>query len=47
MTENDRKRMLGHSFGGDITNKVYGHRTLKELRTGPVELLEKVVLQTG
>ena len=32
MTENDRKRMLGHSFGGDITNKVYGHRTLEELR---------------
>ncbi len=31
--ENDRKRMLGHSFGGDITNAVYGHRTLEELRT--------------
>lgn len=29
--ENDRKRMLGHSFGGDVTNSVYGHRTLKEL----------------
>lgn len=23
--ENDRKRMLGHSFSGDITNRVYGH----------------------
>ena len=31
--ENDRKRMLGHSFGGDVTNAVYGHRTLEELRT--------------
>lgn len=31
--ENDRKRMLGHSFGNDITNGVYGHRTLEELRT--------------
>ena len=31
--ENDRKRMMGHSFKGDITNSVYGHRTLEELRT--------------
>lgn len=30
--ENDRKRMLGHSFGSDVTNAVYGHRTLEELR---------------
>lgn len=30
--ENDRKRMLGHSFGGDVTNAVYGHRTLEDLR---------------
>ena len=29
--ENDRKRMLGHTFK-DITNKVYGHRTVEELR---------------
>ena len=33
VNENDRKRMLGHSFGKDITNSVYGHRTLEELRT--------------
>ncbi|MCD8396132.1 MAG: integrase [Lachnospiraceae bacterium] len=33
VNENDRKRMLGHSFGGDITNGVYGHRTLDELRS--------------
>lgn len=32
VNENDRKRMLGHSFGGDITNGVYGHRTVEELR---------------
>lgn len=30
--ETDRKRMLGHSFGSDITNGIYGHRTLEELR---------------
>lgn len=24
--------MLGHSFGSDVTNGVYGHRTLEELR---------------
>lgn len=36
--ENDRKRMLGHSFGNDITNSVYGHRTLEELR----EEIEKI-----
>ena len=29
--ENDRKRMLGHSFQ-DVTNKVYGHRSLEDLR---------------
>lgn len=33
VNENDRKRMLGHSFGTDITNGVYGHRTLEDLRT--------------
>lgn len=32
VNENDRKRMLGHSFGQDITNRVYGHRTLENLR---------------
>lgn len=31
--ENDRKRMLGHSFGNDVTNEVYGHRSLEDLRT--------------
>lgn len=38
VNENDRKRMLGHSFSGDITNKVYGHRMLDDLR----EQLEKI-----
>ena len=32
VNENDRKRMLGDSFGSDITNGIYGHRTLEELR---------------
>lgn len=32
VNENDRKRMMGHSFGGDITNAKYGHRTLDDLR---------------
>lgn len=30
--EADRKRLLGHSFGSDITNGIYGHRTVEELR---------------
>ncbi len=38
VTENDRKRMMGHSFGADITNGIYGHRTLEELR----EEIEKI-----
>lgn len=38
VNENDRKRMLGHSFGNDETNKVYGHRTIQELR----EEIEKI-----
>lgn len=42
VNENDRKRMLGHSFGDDITNKVYGHRTLDELRTQ----IEKIKIPT-
>lgn len=32
VNENDRKRMLGHSFGKDITNSVYGHRTAEDLK---------------
>lgn len=42
VAENDRKRMMGHSFGGDITNAVYGHRTLDELRT-EIEKIKKEV----
>lgn len=33
VNENDRKRMLGHSFGTDITNGIYGHRDIEDLRT--------------
>lgn len=32
VNENDRKRLLGHSFGNDITNQKYGHRSLEDLR---------------
>ena len=32
VNENDRKRMMGHSFGNDITNATYGHRTTEQLR---------------
>ena len=32
VNDNDRKRMLGHSFGKDITNSIYGHRSLDDLR---------------
>lgn len=38
--ENDRKRMLGHSFGNDITNAKYGHRSLKDLRV-EIEKIKK------
>lgn len=38
VSEADRKRMMGHSFGADVTNGVYGHRTLEDLR----EELEKI-----
>lgn len=31
VAENDRKRMLGHSFQ-DVTNKTYGHRSVEDLR---------------
>lgn len=31
VNENDRKRMMGHSFGSDITNATYGHRTINDL----------------
>ena len=40
VNENDRKRMMGHSFGNDITNAKYSHRTTEELR---VEI-EKITL---
>lgn len=38
--ENDRKRMLGHKFE-DITNSIYGHRTLEDLR----KEIEKICLK--
>lgn len=38
VNEADRKRMMGHSFGSDITNGVYGHRTLEDLRIEIVKI---------
>lgn len=38
VAENDRKRMLGHALG-DITNDVYGHRTVEDLR-GEIEKIK-------
>ena len=40
VNENDRKRMLGHSFGNDVTNRVYGHRDLKDLKM-EIEKIDK------
>lgn len=39
----DRRRMLGHSFGSDLTNGVYGHRDLDELRS-EIEKIKTPVL---
>ena len=32
VNEADRKRLMGHSLKGDITNGTYGHRGVEELR---------------
>lgn len=40
VNENDRKRMMGHSFGNDITNQKYSHRTVDELR----KEIEKIIV---
>lgn len=32
VNENDRKRLMGHSFQKDITNATYGHRSLDDLK---------------
>lgn len=36
--EADRKRLMGHSLSNDVTNGVYGHRTVEELRES-IELI--------
>ena len=41
VNEADRKRMLGHSLKNDITNGVYGHRSVKELSVQ----IEKIKIQ--
>lgn len=40
--ENDRKRMIGHAFKDDVTNAVYGHRTVEDLRAE----IEKIQIPT-
>lgn len=40
--ERDKKLMLGHTFQ-DVTNKVYGHRSLEDLRNE----LEKIKIHTN
>lgn len=40
VNENDRKRMIGHAFGNDVTNRVYGHRDLRDLRI-EIEKIDK------
>ena len=42
INENDRKRLMGHSFGKDITNSVYGHRELDDLR----KEIEKIIVKS-
>ena len=32
VNENDRKRLMGHSFQNDITNAKYGHRSVADLK---------------
>ena len=32
VNENDRKRLMGHTFSNDITNQKYGHRSLDDLK---------------
>ena len=36
-----RRRMPVHSFGSDITNGIYGHRTVEERK----EQIEKICIQ--
>ena len=37
--ELDRKKLMGHSFGNDITNSVYGHWSIEDLRNA-IEKIE-------
>lgn len=44
--ENDRKRLLGHRIG-NVTNDVYGHRTLEDLRSEIEKIPVKSVSKAG
>ena len=41
VSEADRKRLMGHSLKGDITNGTYGHRSVEELK----EQIEKIKIE--
>ena len=41
VSEADRKRLMGHSLKGDITNGTYGHRIMEELK----EQIEKIKIE--
>ena len=41
VSEADRKRLMGHSLKGDITNGTYGHRSVEELK----EQIEKIKIK--
>lgn len=45
VSEADRKRLMGHSLKTDVTNGVYGHRSVDELRV-EIEKIQRVVLKT-
>lgn len=46
VNEADRKRLMGHSLKGDITNGTYGHRGVEELRT-EIEKIEVLNLDVA
>ena len=46
VSEADRKRLMGHSLKGDITNGTYGHRGVEELRA-EIEKIQRVPKYTG
>lgn len=46
VNENDRKRLLGHAFS-DITNSVYGHRSIEDLRAEIEKINTASIVKSG